>query len=90
MNLLVVALLLCFGGLARAYQTVIPRVIQGGMGIRISSWQLAREVSQKGELGVISGTVLDSVLVRELQNGKKSHFPIMPSSSCHSAHLLTY
>jgi nitronate monooxygenase len=41
------------------------------MGIRISSWQLAREVSKKGELGVISGTAIDSVFVRELQNGDK-------------------
>lgn len=43
------------------------------MGIRISSWQLAREVSKKGELGVISGTVLDTVFVRELQNGEWIH-----------------
>lgn len=50
-----------------AYQ--LPRVIQGGMGIRISSWQLAREVARQGELGVISGTAIDSVLVRELQMG---------------------
>jgi NAD(P)H-dependent flavin oxidoreductase YrpB (nitropropane dioxygenase family) len=48
------------------------------MGIRISSWQLAREVSQKGELGVISGTVLDSVLVRELQQGKNNLFLSLP------------
>ena len=55
-------------GLTQAYQ--IPRVIQGGMGVRISAWTLAREVSQKGELGVISGTALDSVFCRELQMGK--------------------
>ena len=46
-----------------------PRIIQGGMGIRISSWKLAREVSKKGELGVISGTVMDTVMVRALQMG---------------------
>lgn len=39
------------------------------MGIRISKWELAREVSRAGELGVVSGTVMDTVLVRELQNG---------------------
>ncbi len=50
----------------------LPRVIQGGMGIRISSWQLAREVTRKGELGVISGTAIDSVLVRTLQEGEKT------------------
>ena len=47
----------------------VPHVIQGGMGIRISKWSLAREVALKGELGVVSGTVMDTVLVRELQNG---------------------
>lgn len=47
----------------------IPRVIQGGMGIRISKWELAREVAKQGQLGVVSGTAIDTVLVRELQNG---------------------
>ena len=47
----------------------VPRIIQGGMGIRISSWELARAVSRKGELGVISGTGIDTILVRSLQNG---------------------
>lgn len=46
-----------------------PHIIQGGMGIRISSWQLAREVARKGELGVVSATCIDTVMVRELQNG---------------------
>jgi hypothetical protein len=47
----------------------VPRIIQGGMGIRISSWELARAVSRKGELGVVSGTGIDTILVRVLQNG---------------------
>jgi nitronate monooxygenase len=51
--------------------THIPHVIQGGMGIRISKWSLAREVSKMGELGVVSGTGIDTVLVRELQDGDK-------------------
>ena len=46
-----------------------PRVIQGGMGIAVSSWQLAKEISQAGELGVISGTAIDSVIARRLQDG---------------------
>mmetsp|Transcript_20143 Transcript_20143/g.42303 ORF Transcript_20143/g.42303 Transcript_20143/m.42303 type:complete len:615 (+) Transcript_20143:525-2369(+) len=47
----------------------LPKIIQGGMGIRISSWQLAREVARKGGLGVISGTAMDVVFVRTLQDG---------------------
>lgn len=61
------ATLLLLASLASSYQ--LPRVIQGGMGVRISSYKLAREVSLKGELGVVSGTAVDSVLVRELQSG---------------------
>lgn len=47
----------------------LPSIIQGGMGIGVSSWRLARTVAQRGELGVISGTAIDSVVVRELQDG---------------------
>lgn len=46
-----------------------PLIIQGGMGIAISDWRLARAVSVAGQLGVISGTAIDSVLVRRLQDG---------------------
>ena len=46
-----------------------PTIIQGGMGIAVSSWQLAKEVSTAGELGVISGTAIDSVVARRLQDG---------------------
>lgn len=47
----------------------IPRIIQGGMGIGVSSWELARAVSQLGHLGVVSGTAVDTVMVRRLQDG---------------------
>jgi len=47
----------------------IPRVIQGGMGARISSWELARAVASRGELGITSGVAMDIILVRELQQG---------------------
>lgn len=47
----------------------LPRVIQGGMGVAVSSWQLARRVSMAGGLGVVSGTGLDIVLARRLQDG---------------------
>jgi NAD(P)H-dependent flavin oxidoreductase YrpB (nitropropane dioxygenase family) len=46
-----------------------PRIIQGGMGVAISSWQLARAVSATGNLGVVSGTALDVVYARRLQDG---------------------
>ena len=41
----------------------------GGMGAGVSSWGLAREVSSLGQLGVVSGTALDSILVRKLWDG---------------------
>ena len=70
--------IILLAALASAYQ--MPRVIQGGMGIRISSWQLAREVSRKElALGVVSGTVLDTVFVRELQMGKLEYKPCVPA-----------
>lgn len=46
-----------------------PRIIQGGMGIGVSNWVLARAVSRLGQLGVVSGTAVDTVLVRRLQDG---------------------
>ncbi len=53
---------------ARAAGT-LPQVIQGGMGVGVSGWQLARAVSRTGQLGVVSGTALDAVLARRLQLG---------------------
>jgi nitronate monooxygenase len=46
-----------------------PLIIQGGMGVGISNWRLARAVSTEGQLGVVSGTALDQVLARRLQSG---------------------
>ena len=45
-----------------------PWLIQGGMGIAISGWPLARAVSSMGQLGVVSGTAIDNVFVRRLQD----------------------
>ncbi|MFH1762738.1 MAG: nitronate monooxygenase, partial [Gemmatimonadota bacterium] len=47
----------------------LPVIIQGGMGIGVSGWPLARAVAQQGQLGVVSGTALDNVLIRRLQDG---------------------
>jgi len=46
-----------------------PLIIQGGMGVGVSNWTLARAVSLKGQLGVVSGTGIDAVFVRRLQDG---------------------
>src|SRR5688572_7404458 len=62
----------------------LPRIIQGGMGVGVSDWRLARAVSMSGQLGVVSGTALDTILVRRLQDGDAGghvrramrHFPI--------------
>lgn len=51
--------------------SALPLVIQGGMGIAVSNWRLARAVSSAGQLGVVSGTALDSVFVRRLQDGDR-------------------
>lgn len=64
--------------------TALPSIIQGGMGVGVSNWRLARAVSRLGHLGVVSGTALDTVLVRRLQDGDPGgdirraleHFPM--------------
>ena len=62
----------------------LPCIIQGGMGVGVSNWVLARAVSRLGQLGVVSGTAVDTVFVRRLQDGDigghvrraMSHFPL--------------
>jgi len=39
------------------------------MGAGVSSWRLAQAVSELGQLGVVSGTALDQILARRLQDG---------------------
>ncbi len=46
-----------------------PIIIQGGMGTGVSNWRLARTVSQLGQLGVVSGTAIDVIVARRLQEG---------------------
>ena len=46
-----------------------PKIIQGGMGVGVSNWRLANAVSKLGQLGVVSGTALDSLFVRRLGEG---------------------
>jgi NAD(P)H-dependent flavin oxidoreductase YrpB (nitropropane dioxygenase family) len=47
----------------------IPQIIQGGMGVAISNWQLANAVSRAGQLGVVSGTGVALVMIGRLQRG---------------------
>ena len=54
---------------AVAASTTWPCVIQGGMGIGVSGWPLARAVARRGQLGVVSGTGIDLLFVRRLQDG---------------------
>ncbi|MFF5207582.1 nitronate monooxygenase [Streptosporangium sp. NPDC000396] len=61
-----------------------PILIQGGMGVGVSGWRLARAVARTGQLGVVSGTALDVTLARRLQLGDPgghlrralAHFPV--------------
>jgi nitronate monooxygenase len=46
-----------------------PLIIQGGMGVGVSNWTLARAVSLQGQLGVVSGTGIDNLFIRRLQDG---------------------
>ncbi|MBI1758185.1 MAG: nitronate monooxygenase [Actinobacteria bacterium] len=54
------------------------------MGVAVSSWRLASAVARTGQLGVVSGTALDVVVARRLQDGDAgghlrralAHFPV--------------
>jgi nitronate monooxygenase len=48
--------------------TLAP-IIQGGMGAAVSDWRLANAVARAGQLGVVSGTGIDTVFCRRLQDG---------------------
>ena len=47
----------------------LPEIIQGGMGVAVSDWRLARTVAEQGLLGAASSTGLDTVLARRLELG---------------------
>ncbi len=61
----------------------LPRIIQGGMGVAVSHWGLARAVSTAGGLGVVSGTGIALVTIGRLTQGDPgghtrralAHFP---------------
>ncbi|HVK02142.1 MAG TPA: hypothetical protein VM490_01590 [Armatimonadaceae bacterium] len=47
----------------------MPRLIQAGMGIRVSSWRLANATARRGALGVVSHVALRHVVVEEVRRG---------------------
>lgn len=47
----------------------LPMIIQGGMGVAISDWRLARSVAQLGQLGVVSGTGIARIMSARLLEG---------------------
>lgn len=47
----------------------MPVIIQGGMGVGVSNWFLAKIVSKLGQMGVVSGTALGVIMARRLQLG---------------------
>lgn len=49
-----------------------PEIIQGGMGIAVSDYRLARVTAELGCLGVVSSTGIDTVLIRKLALGDAS------------------
>lgn len=53
----------------RARRAEDPAIIQGGMGVGVSGWRLAGAVASTGNLGVVSGVGLDTLLARRLQLG---------------------
>lgn len=61
----------------------LPKIVQGGMGVNISGWRLAKKVSMLGQLGTVSGVIYERVFARMLQMGDPgghlrralSHFP---------------
>ena len=44
------------------------------MGVGVSNWRLANAVSKLGQLGVVSGTALDSLFVRRLVDGDEGGY----------------
>lgn len=54
---------------SKAKSAQLPGIVQGGMGVGISGWELAKAVSLQGGLGVVSGTILEVVMARRLQLG---------------------
>jgi len=61
----------------------LPEIIQGGMGVAVSDWNLARAVAKEGQMGVVSGTGIGMVFASRVWKGDEGghmrraleHFP---------------
>ncbi len=47
----------------------LPVIIQGGMGVAISDWRLAKAVAMTGQMGVVSGTGIGRIFTCRLMDG---------------------
>jgi len=54
---------------SEALRKTLYKIIQGGMGIGVSSWILARAWALAGGIGIVSGAAIHIVVVRRLQLG---------------------
>lgn len=52
-------------------------IIQGGMGVAVSSWRLANAVASLGHLGVVSGVAIGSVLSMRLWRGDQDALRVL-------------
>ncbi len=76
-------------GLFRKKRMELPKIFQGGMGVAVSDWKLARTVSGLGSLGIVSGTGIANILIARLMSGDvgghvrraMKNFPIQESIS---------
>lgn len=47
----------------------LPKIIQGGMGVAISNWTLAKAVAETGNIGIVSGTGIPLIVMGRLMDG---------------------
>jgi nitronate monooxygenase len=69
-------------------ETPLPLIIQGGMGAGISNWRLAGAVARRGQLGVVSGVGLDTILVRRIADGDPGGFMRLATAQFPLPHAL--
>ena len=54
---------------------IARKIIQGGMGVGVSGWRLAKASAKAGAIGTVSGTAVANLLADSLQKGDRGgHF----------------